>query len=373
MHKVFLHVIMSKLIDKHESFMRRALALADAAKGTTFPNPSVGAVIVKRGAIVGQGATDPCGGPHAEINALRQAGPAARGSTIYITLEPCCHYGRTPPCTDALIKAGIRKAYVAISDANPLVAGKGIRQLNRAGITVDTGLCEQEARRLNEDFFFAIKRRTPWISLKLAMTLDGRIADHSGDSRWITSREARTLVHDLRRRHAGIAIGRATFDKDDPLLTVRHVAGPSPVRFILTSQDDIPARSAIARSAGRVRSVLVVASKRRPGRQVIGSGLEIWRTGAHDRLVSFRRFLKMAFKEGITSIMVEGGAQTASLLLEHGLVNRLYLFYGNSIIGSGLSGMNFSKRLSIARAMSLKNFEIKPIGSNVMVSGLLRE
>jgi diaminohydroxyphosphoribosylaminopyrimidine deaminase/5-amino-6-(5-phosphoribosylamino)uracil reductase len=208
--------------DTDELFMRRALALARKAKGGTFPNPAVGAVVVGVGGdIVGEGATGVCGGPHAEKRALKKAGGKALGATMYVTLEPCSHFGRTPPCADDIIKAGIRRVVAAVKDPNPLVCGKGIRKLKAHGIDVSTGLSAREATQINEDFFWAVTQKRPWVSLKLAMTLDGRIADCAGGSKWITSDAARREVQEIRRHHSAVAVGKNTLLCDDPKLTAR--------------------------------------------------------------------------------------------------------------------------------------------------------
>jgi len=351
--------------------MQRALAIADAAKGTTFPNPAVGAVIVKNGEIVGQGGTARCGGPHAEIRALRRAGDAARGAILYVTLEPCCHQGRTPPCTDAIIDAGIKEVVSAVKDPNPLVGGKGLHALARAGIQTRCGVCKEAAQRLNEDFFWSIKRHRAWVSLKLALTWDGRIADSHGDSRWITNEQARALAHDCRRCHAGIAIGRRTLVKDDPKLTVRHVKGTSPVRFVLTSRAALPRAGRLFAADDGVRSIVVIAGGKKPEKRRFGAA-ERWDTGSADPVQSVKSFLRMAYDDGIPSVLFEGGARTASILLENGLVNRLYLFYGNRILGDGLSGIQFVRGLPIAKPLTLGAAEITVCGDNVMVTGIVK-
>lgn len=350
--------------------MNEAIVLADKAKGLTFPNPAVGAVIVKHGIIVGRGATDVAGGPHAEKRALAQAGAKAKGGTLYVTLEPCCHFGRTPPCTNAIIDAGIIRVIVSVKDPNPLVAGKGIGQLQRHGIEVLSGLQKAEASRLNEDFFFSIIQKRPWITLKLAMTLDGCIADSHGDSKWITSSAARTYVHELRRKHSAIAVGSGTVKADDPQLTVRHIAGYSPARIIFSSRP-LPRKSAIANSTRQVRTIVVMSGG--PARSIRKNpaGVETWHTGEVDPVKSMAQFLEMAYSQGITSIFVEGGHQIATFLLEHQLVNRLHIIYGNKILGGGLSGFDFSKSLPLSNAFSLERFESTTIGDNIAITGTI--
>jgi diaminohydroxyphosphoribosylaminopyrimidine deaminase/5-amino-6-(5-phosphoribosylamino)uracil reductase len=353
-------------------FMSLAIQMAQEVKGATFPNPAVGAVIVKNGNIVGKGATSYCGGPHAEKNALDAAKAKARGATLYVTLEPCCHFGKTSPCTCAIIDAGIRRVHVSIKDPNPLVQGKGIRSLRKRGIEVVTGLMEEDANRINEDFFFWITKRHPWVSVKLAMTLDGRIADATGASQWITSIEARTYGHYLRARHAAIGIGHTTLEKDDPKLTVRYGKGPNPVRFVFSSKAAAPSGSYFVAIAKKLsRSILVVAGGASCSREMLANGVEIWRTGTVDKNESLHSFLQMAGSEGLSSVLIEGGSNLASSFIENRLANRLYLFYGNKILGGGLPGLAFSRRLALDKCIKLDRMETMRLGRDMMVTGLL--
>jgi diaminohydroxyphosphoribosylaminopyrimidine deaminase / 5-amino-6-(5-phosphoribosylamino)uracil reductase len=363
-------------------FMSMALSLARQAKGSTFPNPSVGAVIVKNNEIVATGATSFCGGPHAEKVALTKAGPRSRGSTMYVTLEPCCHFGRTGPCTEAIIEAGIKRVFVSVSDPNPLVCGRGVRMLRSHGIAVEMGLLRDEAWFINEDFFFWITKGRPWVSVKLAMTLDGRITDAAGASRWITSKEARTYAHTLRARHAAVGVGYRTLEKDNPRLTVRHVKGADPVRFVFSSTADVPSTSYFvtrargacrSRAAGPARlpkSILVVSGGRSCVKQRLDNGLGLWYTGTRDRQESLHAFLRMAREEEISSVLIEGGQRLASRFLESRLVNRLYLFFGNRIVGGGLAGISFEGGLQLDRSIVLDNMEITRLGGDFLVTGI---
>ena len=359
-----------KFTEKDKFFMSIALSLAEKAKGTTFPNPAVGAVIVKDGAIVGKGATGSGGVPHAEKTAIARAGRRAFNATMYVTLEPCDHFGKSPPCTGAIIAAGIKTVIVSISDPNPLVNGRGIRALKKNGVRVSCGLMRENASVLNEDFFWAITRKTPWITLKLALTLDGRIADARGNSRWITTLSSRSFVHGLRRRHAAIAVGGATLKKDDPKLTVRHVNGPDPVRIVFSSNPRLPAASYFVRNAHRARSIVVVAAGADQLKKKCANGLETWYTGSREAEKSLLSFLRMAYAEGITSIFVEGGQKLATTFLENRLVNRLYLFYGNEILGAGREAFSFNKGLSLENAIVLKQLKKKVFGPDFMVTGI---
>lgn len=359
-----------KFTEKDKFFMSIALKLAEKVKGTTFPNPAVGAVIVKDGAIIGKGATAPGGVPHAEKMALARAGNKASNATMYVTLEPCDHFGKSPPCTDAIVAAGIKKVFVSVTDPNPLVNGKGIRCLKKNGIRVICGLMRERAYSLNEDFFWAITRKIPWITLKLALTLDGRIADVRGDSQWITSLASRAFVHNLRRHHAAIAVGSATLKKDDPKLTVRHIIGPDPVRIVFSSNPRLPAASYFVRNARRVRSIVAVSGGTNPLKKKCKNGVEIWYTGNQAPEKSLRSFLQMAYKEGITSILVEGGQKMASSLMEYRYVNRLYLFFGNKILGAGREAFSFMHGVPLKEAIVLDRFEIKNFNGDIMVTGI---
>ncbi|MBD3393510.1 MAG: bifunctional diaminohydroxyphosphoribosylaminopyrimidine deaminase/5-amino-6-(5-phosphoribosylamino)uracil reductase RibD [Chitinivibrionales bacterium] len=352
--------------------MDRALALARRAKGRTRPNPAVGAVITRGNAVVGQGSTQRCGGPHAEVMALRQAGRKAQGATMYVTLEPCCHHGRTPPCTDRIVSSGIRRVVVAISDPNPLVAGKGVRQLRKAGIDVARGLRGVEARAINEDYFWAITERRPWVCVKLAVTLDGRIADHTGKSKWITNAAARSFVQHLRGTHAAVAVGAATLRADNPRLTVRCAGTLSPARVVFARSPRAGRRSRFRRTAGTYRSILVCPGARAGMKSVCADGVEVWRTGRAARPENLRVFEQMAFDEGMTSILVEGGRELASSFLEAGMVNRLYLFYGNRLLGGGLEAIRFHTALPLARGQVVTDMRLFEFDGSFAVTGTLK-
>ena len=303
---------------------------------------------------------------------------------MYVTLEPCNHFGRTGPCTEAIIDAGIKRVFVAVTDANPLVAGKGIRRLREKGMDVKVGLCKDEAVRINEDFFFWITKKLPWVSVKLAMTLDGRIADANGASKWITSIDARRYVHALRARHAAIGIGCRTLVKDNPRLTVRHGKGGEPVRFVFSSTVAVPSTSyfvtqsrqflhgnqATAGPLASSRSILVVRGGKSCVKQSLDNGMALWYTGTPDRQESLRVFLQMAHEEELSSVLIEGGQQLASQFIESRLANRLYLFFGNRIIGGGLAGIAFRRGLALDRSLFLKKMEVKRLGSDVLITGL---
>lgn len=350
-------------------YMVQALDEAEKVKGSTFPNPAVGAVIVTSAGIVAKGATAPAGGDHAEIRALKQAGGNTEGATLYVTLEPCSHQGRTPPCTLAVASAGIRKVFIATEDPNPLVSGKGIGFLRSKGIEVHIGLLREPAMRLNEDFFWSITQHRAWITVKLALTLDGRIADTRGASKWITNKESRCLVHELRRRHAAIAVGRKTLEIDNPSLDVRHVKGPSPARIVFMSHPNLDPKSRLAQSAALLRTILVCPGEPEGGSDLFGGNIEVWRMGRGSVADQLHIFSEMAHKEDLSSVFVEGGQGLAGSFLEAGLVNRLILFYGNKILGEGLSPVKLSAPRDINGCFQLSDMEVRILGNNIMVSG----
>jgi diaminohydroxyphosphoribosylaminopyrimidine deaminase / 5-amino-6-(5-phosphoribosylamino)uracil reductase len=365
-----IYFISMKFTDDQCSSMAKAIRLAQEAKGTTFPNPAVGAIIVAKGRIVGKGATSTCGGPHAERIALAQAGTLAKNAALYVTLEPCCHYGRTPPCTDAIVSSGIKTAYISTRDPNPLVCGRGIRQLRKNGIRVYVGLLSDEAESINEDFFWSITRKTPWITLKLALTLDGRIADEAGRSQWITSVRSRAFVHELRRRHAAIIVGRTTLQRDDPRLSVRHGMRANPARIVFSSSPRLPATSYFIRHTHATRSIIVIPGGNNAAVEKCDSGLEIWHTGGRTGEKRIASFLHMAYDEGLTSILVEGGSKVASSFMEYRCVNRVCLFYGNKLLGKGLEGFSFFEGLPLSRAVELRDRMVQTFGDDVMISGI---
>jgi diaminohydroxyphosphoribosylaminopyrimidine deaminase/5-amino-6-(5-phosphoribosylamino)uracil reductase len=361
----------SPFSDKDKHYMRRALGLALRAKGTTFPNPAVGAIVVNKDKIVGTGKTAPAGGDHAENEALRKAGAKAWGATLYVTLEPCCHFGRTAPCTDAIIYSGVKRVVAAAIDPNPLVNGKGLRHLIKAGISVETGLFADRAFRLNEDFFWSIVHKSPWVTLKLATTLDGKIADIHGNSKWISSKTARKFVHELRRRHAAVVVGGRTLRADNPRLTVRAVPGKSPVRVVFSRHKRFSPDLFFVKSAREIRSIVVRPGGRYGAKETDAHGVEFWCTGKTGLAEVIKAFLSLVYKEGLTSVLVEGGREIASAFLELRLVNRLYVFYGNRLIGNGRSVLEFNRGLVIERSKKLDTMEFRRFNDTFMVTGLL--
>ncbi|MCD6129075.1 bifunctional diaminohydroxyphosphoribosylaminopyrimidine deaminase/5-amino-6-(5-phosphoribosylamino)uracil reductase RibD, partial [Candidatus Bipolaricaulota bacterium] len=266
----------------HEEYMRRALELARLGEGYTRPNPLVGAVVVKDGEVIAEGYHARYGGPHAEMVALSRAGERARGADLYVNLEPCVHWGKTPPCVDRIIAAGIRRVILAARDPNPLVNGKGVDKLRSAGIEVVEGVLREEAEKLNEIFFHWVKTQRPFVALKLAMSLDGKIASRTGKSRWITGEEARKKVHELRRRYAAVLVGVNTVLTDDPQLTVREVEGPQPLRIVLDSRGRIPLSAKVLSGEAPTLIATTQAMPEEIEHKLREKGAEVWRLPARD-------------------------------------------------------------------------------------------
>ena len=316
---------------RDRAFMRRALVLARRGWGRTAPNPMVGAVVVRDGEIVGEGWHAEYGGPHAEVIALDAAGERARGSTMYVTLEPCAHAGKTPPCTDALLRAGVGRVVCAVRDPNPVAAG-GAQRLEAAGIEVAFGIEETDARELNAPFFHALTSTRPFVTLKLATSIDGAIADATGKSRWLTGEAARRHVHRLRAGHDAIAVGGGTAIADDPSLTVRAGRRPRvpPARVVFDRRARLPLDSSLVRTARDVRTIIVVGDRSsREAHALAEAGVRVIESNALDEAFRALRSLE------IRSLLVEGGAELAGALLAEALVDRMIIFQAPVVLGAG--------------------------------------
>jgi len=319
--------------------MRAALALARRGLGTVWPNPAVGCVIVKGGRVVGRGWTQPGGRPHGETEALRRAGECARGATAYVSLEPCCHWGQTPPCVDALIAVGVRRVVVPLEDPDPRVAGGGLRRLREAGLDVETGLCAAEAAEVNAGFFSRLHLGRPLVTLKLGTSLDGRIATASGESQWITGPPARERAHALRAVHDAIMVGTGTVLADDPQLTCRlpGLGQRSPVRIVIDRRLRIPPTIHLVASARKAPTwVLTLASADRSRRQaLVDSGVMVIDLDPEpDGTIGPAAALAALGELGITRLLVEGGGQLAAALARARLVDRLAWVHAPLLIGN---------------------------------------
>jgi diaminohydroxyphosphoribosylaminopyrimidine deaminase/5-amino-6-(5-phosphoribosylamino)uracil reductase len=322
--------------------MRRALELAARGRGFVEPNPQVGAVVFRDGEIVGEGWHERFGGPHAEVAALHAAGSRARGATLCVTLEPCCHHGKTPPCTDAIRAAGIARVIIAAGDPFPAVAGRGIEALRAAGIHVEAGLLAADAERLTAPFRTLVTLTRPWVIAKWAMSLDGRLAASPGQDRWISSVESRGLVHDLRSRIDAIAVGIGTALADDPLLTVRpadgSTAGPrQPLRIVFDGHARLPLTSNLVRTA-RQLPVLVAIGPQAPHDRVTAleaAGCEIWRGDETDAVSRAAALLAELGRRRLTNLLVEGGPTLLAGMLAADQVDEVWTFVAPIILGGG--------------------------------------
>lgn len=353
-----------------ERYMALALSLGRRGLGRCWPNPAVGCVIVQGGRIVGRGVTQPGGRPHAEPVALAQAGALAKGATAYVTLEPCSHYGKTPPCALALIEAGVARVVVAVEDSDGRVSGNGFQMLREAGIQVDVGVLADKAARDLEGFFLKTEQGRPFVTLKLALTLDGRIATATGESQWITGPQARRRVHMMRARHDAVLVGGGTARADDPSLTVRDLGiAHQPVRVVASRRLDLPLMSSLARSAADVPlwlahgpdvDVELTRTWEGLGAELISCTLE----GAH---VSAKSLLQGLGRKGLTRVFCEGGGALAASLLAADLVDELVVFSAGMAIGSeGLPGVGAMglDRLGAAPRFALQSQE--QVGADIL-------
>lgn len=354
------------LFDKHDiRAMSLALDQSLAVKGNTGDNPAVGAVIYKGSRIISLGQTHLPGQDHAEKDALKKAGKKARHANLAVTLEPCCHVGRTGPCTQSIIQAGIKRVVAAIKDPNPKVNGKGLRELKQAGIQVESGLFRKEAFKINQDFFKHIRTGLPWVSLKAAMTLDGKIAADNGHSQWITSLASRKKVHELRKTHDAVLIGMGTARKDNPTLTVRHIKGKSPIRVILSSGSDLNPASNLAKSARSIKTILISS-------KIIKKPLCTQVNYVHipgKKGPDIHSVLKYLGGMGIKSLLVEGGARIFTSFIEQKCIDFFYLFLAPKILGSGKPFFYGKKTVSIAESLEIAEPEVERTGCDILIKG----
>lgn len=355
-------------------FMARALALAARGLGCTWPNPSVGAVFVRSGRVVGEGFTRPAGGPHAEIVALRQAGARARGADLYVTLEPCSHHGRTPPCADALLSLGLRRVVVAQVDPNPRVRGRGIRRLRAAGVQVDVGEGRDEAERLLAGFRRWVTTGRPLVTLKLAGSWDGRIAAAGGDARWITGPAARRIAHGLRDVHDAILVGAGTVRQDDPELTCRLRGGHDPVRVVLAGSDlRLPARAKVLAGGP---PTWVVAPRDAAPRRVAAlerRGVSVVLVPARRGRMPFDAVLDALGARGLTTLLVEGGSTVAAAALGSGSVDRLVWFTAPLLLGG--DGVPAVGALGIRRVADAIRLDVQGVawaGADLVIEARVR-
>jgi diaminohydroxyphosphoribosylaminopyrimidine deaminase/5-amino-6-(5-phosphoribosylamino)uracil reductase len=361
----------------YEQYMLRALHLALRAAGKTSPNPLVGAVIVKSGEIVGEGYHRRAGLPHAEIEALREAGREARGAELYVNLEPCRHYGRTPPCTDALIAAGVRKVIVGMRDPNPLVSGKGIRSLRRAGIEVVCGILRAECERANEVFIKYIRDRVPFAILKAAISLDGKIATRLEESKWISSPASRKRAHELRSRVDAVMAGAGTVAKDNPRLTARVGGGKTacPARVILDHEHIVPLAANVFRNAARERVIYAAGRNIPPAREkaLRKMGVDVCFPRIGSGGIDLRHMMRLLGERRITSVLIEGGSRVNASALRDRVVDKIVFFVAPMIIGGGDAvGVVGGEGIGRLRdAFKIKKLAVGKCGPDLVVEGYL--
>ncbi len=360
-------------------YMEMALKLAERGRGYTSPNPMVGAVIVKNDEVVGKGWHEKVGGPHAEVNAISDAGEKARGGTLYVTLEPCNHQGRTPPCTQAVIEAGIERVVVAMDDPNPGVAGGGNAFLESNGISVTRGVCEAAARRLNESFVKYVLTRHPFVILKCAATLDGRIAAKTGDSKWVTGPAAREYVHELRHASDAIMVGVDTVKADDPQLTTRlkHGQGRNPLRIVLDTGLTIPTGSKVLQ-ADVESGILIVTAKSAPASRrdrlaALGARIVEAPVSTNGR-IDLAELMPILGEMGICSLLIEGGSRVAASALSAKIVDKICFFYAPKILGGdGIPICNGPGPSLMKDAIGVSDIDIRRFGEDILVEGYIRQ
>lgn len=352
-----------------EEFMKLALRMAQSTKGQTNPNPVVGAVVVKHGQIIGMGAHLKAGTPHAEVHAIRMAGSEAKGADLYVTLEPCSHFGRTPPCTELIYKSGIKRVVVAVLDPNPLVAGQGIAMLRNAGLEVEVGIGKEEAYAMNEPFFHFIQTNTPYVTIKAAASLDGKTAAKTGDSKWITSPESRLDVHQIRHAHDAILTGVNTIIHDNPHLTTRLPrGGKNPIRIILDTQLRTPVESNVIQD-GAAKTIIFTGKNidEKKSEEIKEYGVEVYPFSTQTLLIS--DVLKELGNRNIMSVLVEGGSEIHASFIENDAFQQIVLYVAPIIIGGkaavpfiGGTGTEF-----IQHAKKLRFESIVHIGKDIKI------
>jgi len=357
----------------HEQFMHEALELARQGRGRVEPNPMVGCVIVKDGRVVGRGYHRSFGGDHAEVEALRDAGDDARGADVYVTLEPCAHHGKTPPCTDALIRAEVKRVIIAMSDPFPEASGAGPKKLTEAGIEVEAGLLEEDARELNAPYVKFITRKQSYVIAKWAMSLDGKIATRTGDSRWISGEESRRLVHQMRNKVDAVMVGLGTVLKDDPQLTCRIPGGRNPRRIIVDGPAATPLTSQVVRSAREIETIIVTAESA-PAERVQPleeAGCGIIKLPAKNDRIRIADLLAETARRCLTNILVEGGAELLAAVFGERAVDEVRVFVAPVIIGGAgaytpVAGPGVDE---ISQALRLRSVTSWRVGEDVLIEG----
>ncbi len=363
--------------DLDEKYMRTALRLARKARGRTSPNPMVGAVVVKNGKVISQGYHRKAGEPHAEAIALKKAGMKAKDATLYVTLEPCSHTNkRTPPCSPLVVQSGIKRVVVSMIDPNPRVSGRGVKALKSAGIEVTTGVLDAEAKKMNEAFIKHITRRVPFVTLKIAQTLDGKIGTASGESKWITGAEAREEGHRLRDANDAILVGINTVLADDPSLTARIPGGRDPLRVIVDSQLRIPLTAKVLTQQSPAKTVIAALSKapKNKMKRLRDAGAEVMIVKSAQGRVDLRDLMKKLGGKDIMSVLIEGGSEINASALKAGVVDKVVLFLAPLLMTGVNSRCSIGgpSPLKLSQALRLDDVTVKFVGTDLMVAGYIR-
>ena len=360
----------------NEKYMELALTLALKGKGTVSPNPMVGAVIVKDGRIIGEGYHQKYGEGHAEVNAFKNASEDVKGATMYVTLEPCSHYGKTPPCAEKIVEKKIKKVVIGTLDPNPLVSGRGVKILQDAGIEVESGILNDKCIKINEIFMKYIVKKEPFVVMKSAMSLDGKIATSAGESKWITGEESRRNVHVLRKELSAIMVGVETVIKDDPELTCRIENGINPIRIVVDSTLRIPIDSKIIKTADKVKTIIATTKKaeRNTIKILEDYGVQIIITDTNkEGRVDLKDLMKKLGEAKIDSILLEGGAKLNFSALEEGIVDKVQIYIAPKIIGGEnakgpVGGLGIDK---LEQAFKLKEITYKTVGEDILIEGYI--
>jgi len=350
--------------------MELTLKLAEKGRGSVSPNPLVGAIIVKRGRIVGRGWHKKCGDAHAEVCALKEAGKKAKDSTLYVNLEPCSHWGRTPPCTEQIVEAGVREVVIGVEDPNPLVSG--YQELKFRGVKTKLGILKEECKKLNEPYLKWIKTKKPLVVVKAAMSLDGRIATTTGDSKYITGREARKFVHELRAEYDAMMVGINTVIKDNPQLTVRLAKGRNPIKIVMDSKLRISPNAKIIKN--EPSKVIIATTKKAPKakiKKLQQKGVHILIIDTLNGRIDLKQLMKELGKREICSIMIEGGAELNAEALKSGIADKLLFFISPKLIGKGLGALGDLGINQIDKSIKLKELDYKKIGRDILIEGYL--
>ncbi len=353
----------------HKKYMELAIKFAEKGRGLTSPNPMVGCVIVKRGRVVGKSFHRKAGEEHAEILAIRDAGKKVANSTMYVNLEPCSHWGRTPPCTERIVEACVREVIIGMEDPNPLV--DGFRELKFRGLKTKIGILEKEAKKLNEAYIKYMKTKMPFVTIKVAMSIDGRIATASGDSKYITSKEARAYVHQLRTEVDAVMVGLNTVVRDNPELTPRLVKGKDPMKIVVDSKLKIPKSCNLMKDPAKLIIATTGKASKNDIKKMQQKGVNVITAKSKNGMVNLQELMKQLGKHEITSVMIEGGSELNSTAIKAGVVDKMLIFTAPKIIGNGLGAIGNLGIKKIDKAINLKNPVCRRIGKDMLVEGYL--